>query len=166
MISKKYQNKNSLSPRYQRSPYLSPVLGIVPPRYQVAHKEQKYRYPTQHSFHEYPPLTQPKSAREKQVAPVLTYSQRMKSFEKREKEYDKKLSQKYVIANPMDPYKHSMYGAYKKSIIIAKRETNQKEQHDFEMTTQNKKKRLQQNYNEAVLLHRQQAKEEINDCYF
>ena len=169
MISYQYSQKNEiLSPRYQKSPYLSPVLGILRPRYQTRIKQEKYVYPYQQQNQEFPPdfdPIAPKSSRARLTGEQLTYVQRTRDFHNREKNFDKKLSEKYKISNPMDPYKSSMYGAYKKSLITAKKENKRREQIQYETTTQFKRQRLLQNYNEVVEMHRKQAREEINDDY-
>ena len=170
MYSYQYSQKNDiLSPRYQKSPYLSPVLGILPPRYQTRNKPEKFVYPYQQQNQEFPPefdARSPRSSRARFTGEQLTYAQRTRDFHKREKDFDKKLSEKYKVLNPMDPYKSSMYGAYKKSLITAKKETKRREQMEYETTTQIKKQRLLQNYNDVVEMHRKQAKEEIHDNYY
>ena len=163
--SPRFRKQETLSAAYQNSPYLKPVFPVLSPRFNRFRK-QKYIYPYQYQNQEIPEIAQPpNSARPNQMGPRMSYIERTKNFEKREKSYDRKLSEKYKVENPMSPYKSSMWGAYRKNILIAKKQANQKEHEQFQSSNQYKRKRLLENYNYAFNVHRKQALEELNEVY-
>ncbi|EAY20151.1 hypothetical protein TVAG_020960 [Trichomonas vaginalis G3] len=85
-----------------------------------------------------------------------TYVETTRELTKKEKEFNRKLIQKYTRKSKLPPYHTSMIGAYKKVVLGRKSERVLQETNDYQTTEIYKRRRCNKLYEENMRFHSDQ----------